>query len=370
MAKIQSLKQWCGSAKCHQIHLGKPSITCPELLVHGAPMKKSNLEKYLGDLVSKELTNKQNIENRQSKAMGIISQIMTLLSEICLGKHYYEIAILLRETMFVNGILTNIEVCYGLTKEEINMLEIVDHILLRKILNAHSKTPVESLYLELGCLPLSYIIKARRTMFLHYLVTRPENELLARFFKVQKAYPVKNDWWITTKDNLREFDIQMEIDEIAALKKERFKDIVKKKTNEKALEYLNTIKSQHSKMENLNYTEIKMKSYLKENISKSQLLFKFRTRMIDVRHNFRSKYESKSENIKCEICNTHDETQNLFECPSLDTKNIDINNVNYNDIFSDTVKKNEIVIEALSNLLEQRESILENSKNPTCVMNA
>ena len=117
MSKIQSLKQWCGPAKCHQIHLGKPSITCPELSVHGEPMKKSELEKYLGDLVSKELTNKQNIENRQSKAMGIISQIMSLLSEICLGKHYYEIAMLLRETMFVNGILTNIEVCYGLTKE-------------------------------------------------------------------------------------------------------------------------------------------------------------------------------------------------------------------------------------------------------------
>ena len=188
-------------------------------------------------------------------------------------------------------------------------------------------------------------------MFLHYLVTRPENELLAKFFKAQKEYPVKNDWWLSAEENLKEFDIKMEVNEIGAMKKKKFKDIVKKKTNEKAFQYLNIMKSHHSKMDNLNYTELKMQSYLKENIAKSQQLFRFRTRMIDVRNNFKSKYESKNETIKCGICNTHDETQNLFECPSLDTQHIDTDTVNYSDIFSDNVKKNKIVIEALFNLL-------------------
>ena len=79
---------------------------------------------------------------------------MILLEEVCLGHHYFESAVLLRESLFLNGILFNIEVCYGLTKEEVDTLEAVDRILLRKILQAHSKTPAEALFLELGLLPI------------------------------------------------------------------------------------------------------------------------------------------------------------------------------------------------------------------------
>ena len=55
--------------------------------------------------------------------MGIVPQIMSILSEVSLGVHYFEIAMLLREAMFVNGILTNVEALYGIKKENIEMLE-------------------------------------------------------------------------------------------------------------------------------------------------------------------------------------------------------------------------------------------------------
>ena len=85
---------------------------------------------------------------------------MSLLSEISLGSHYFDIALLLRESLFVNGFLTNWEVKYGLTEKNLEDLEKIDKILLRKILNAHSKTPVESLYLETGILPLKVVLKS------------------------------------------------------------------------------------------------------------------------------------------------------------------------------------------------------------------
>ena len=52
--------------------------------------------------------------------MGIyITQIINLIENVSFGKHYVEIALLLRESMFVNGILFNAEVWYGLTKSEL-----------------------------------------------------------------------------------------------------------------------------------------------------------------------------------------------------------------------------------------------------------
>ena len=72
-------------------------------------------------------------------------------------------------------------------------LEEVDECFLRRILNAHSKTPIEALYLELGCTPLRYIIKSRRINYLHYLTKLKKDELLSRFFQAQMKLPVKGD---------------------------------------------------------------------------------------------------------------------------------------------------------------------------------
>ena len=82
--------------------------------------------------------------------------------DIYLGKHYFEIAAILRESLFVNGILWNIETWYDLKEREIEELEKIDKLLLKRILNVPISTPTALLYLELGVIPLRYIIKARR----------------------------------------------------------------------------------------------------------------------------------------------------------------------------------------------------------------
>ena len=85
-----------------------------------------------------------------------------------------EIALLLRESMFINGVLFNAEVWYGLTKAEINEFEKLDRLLLRKILAVPFSTPQEAFYLELGIVPISVVIKIRRLQYLHNLVNRKE----------------------------------------------------------------------------------------------------------------------------------------------------------------------------------------------------
>ena len=66
-------------------------------------------------------------------------------------------ALLLRDSMH-SGILTNIEVWYGLTSSQIEELEEVDLLLMQRILEVPGSTPTEALYLELGCYPLKFTI--------------------------------------------------------------------------------------------------------------------------------------------------------------------------------------------------------------------
>ena len=42
--------------KCHNIHIGKSNMQCPPLKVHGSEMQNSGQQKYLGDLVDKKGT--------------------------------------------------------------------------------------------------------------------------------------------------------------------------------------------------------------------------------------------------------------------------------------------------------------------------
>ena len=60
-------------------------------------------------------------------------------------------------------------------------LESLDRLQFRKFLKDPISTPQESFYLELGILLIGVIVKARRINYLHYLLTRNENEMLYKF---------------------------------------------------------------------------------------------------------------------------------------------------------------------------------------------
>ena len=123
---------------------------------------------------------------------------MHILEKVTLGKYYFKAALMLRESIFLNGILTNAEVWYGLTSKQISQLETVDKLLLRNFVDTPVSTPVEGIQLELGVLSISTITKARRINYLHYLLTTSESEMILRVFMMQWKKTVKSDWTCLT----------------------------------------------------------------------------------------------------------------------------------------------------------------------------
>ena len=181
-------------SKCHSLHIGPPSPTCPGMKVHGYPADRVTEAVYLGDIIRSDGKNTSNIKERVNKGMGIMSKILDVLKSVSFGVKYFEIAISLRESYLINGMLTSSEVWYGMKNDEEQELEKIDKILLRRILEAPDSACIESLYLELGLIPLHIILKARRINYLHYLTNLSENEMLHKVFMAQWRYPVKDDW--------------------------------------------------------------------------------------------------------------------------------------------------------------------------------
>ena len=168
------------------------------------------------------------LTKRKGTGMGVITQIMRILKSVSLGHFYFEMAVLLRESLLMNGILFNSEVWYSLTKAQVNELQEVDTLMLRKVMEVNKSVPISSLFLELGLTPIKQILQGRRVMYLHYLVSLKEEEMLSKFFYAQWDNPVKHDWTTTVKADIVELGINLELSQIRAMKKDKFADIVKK----------------------------------------------------------------------------------------------------------------------------------------------
>ena len=122
------------------MHVGNKNIVYPDLKVHDSLMELVLEDTYLGDVVQADGKNTSNIQNRVSKGLGKISQIMNILETVSFGNCYYQIALSLREAIFLNGILTNADSWYNVTKGEIEQLEMLDRLLLRRILGEGNET--------------------------------------------------------------------------------------------------------------------------------------------------------------------------------------------------------------------------------------
>ena len=224
-----------GKSKCHVLHVGRNSDLCPTLQVHGTNMSHVSEDTYLGDVISNDGRNTKNINSRIGKGLGKITEIMNMLEKVSLGHEYFKIALLLRESLFLNSILTNADIWYGLDKTDIKRLEDLDLSLLRKFLNVPYTVPAEAVYLELGCLNIETILKARRLVYLHYLLKQEESSMVYKVFITQWKYPAtKNEWTEQVKIDLNDFGFSDDLSEIRTISANSFKNCVKKKAKEYA----------------------------------------------------------------------------------------------------------------------------------------
>ena len=86
-------------------------------------MSQVNKEKYLGDYLKNDGKINVNISERQAKGNGCVNQIFSTLKEVSFGVHYFDMAMLVRITMLMNGMLCSVESLHGITKPHVDQLK-------------------------------------------------------------------------------------------------------------------------------------------------------------------------------------------------------------------------------------------------------
>ena len=307
-SKIDSKKLEFGPSKCYNIHVGKKVENCCDLKVQGKVMKRKESEVYLGDIICSSGTNDKNIAKKVNQGIGAVSEIFSTLSQVSLGHFYYEIALMFRDANLVSKLVSSSEVWYDVKKHEYKKLENIDEMFFRRMLEVPISVPKEGIYIEMGKMPVKYVIRIRRLMYWWHLVNLNSKEVLQKVYSAQKLNSSKGDWVVQLETDKKELKLNITDEELKNYKQEEFKMLIKRKVEILAGKHLEELRKSHSKTEKLVFNGFTPAAYLlSKNLTVHEVktLFKLRTRMINVKANF----SSNQDNLWCKACLLFKETQ-------------------------------------------------------------
>ena len=177
-------------------------------------MKAVLSKKYLGQIIQNNGRNDQNIKDKTDKAVGNVSKITNALSERPYGKHAYKAALLMRQAMLLGGLLSNAETLTHLTESDITKLTMPDTLLHRALLSTSGNPSKVFMCLELGIIPVKYVLISKRLNFLHYILSENISSILRKVYDTMKCDSRKGDFYNLVKKDMEDLDIAMTEEDI------------------------------------------------------------------------------------------------------------------------------------------------------------
>ena len=254
-------------------------------------MKVAKSQRYLGDIISSSGSLRETIEDRRNKGWGKISDISAILSEMP-DTRKIEIGLKMRDAKLMNGMIYSSEAWSKISDSELVRLEQVDMALLLSLAEGHSKTSRAFLLLEFGVLKVRHLIMIRRLMYHHYLVTRPNHELIKKVYLKQKEDNLKGDWYRSLKEDFSFIGEEIHDDLINLIPKNEYKKLFKQKVQKAAFEdYLLLKEKSIKKMKALEYKNYGIQPYIIStffSLKQIKLLFALRSNCYPAKMSFKS----------------------------------------------------------------------------------
>ena len=335
--------------KCKAMKINFKSDNIP-LTVNGDEIEYVNKYKYLGDVINSKGNNDDLIASRINQATYKLISIFAISKEISLGKYEIEVLLKLYQSIFLSTILFNCQTWTNLREHsDLKNLKLLQLKFLKHIMRCPYSTPNVGIFLELGLLPIEYVIDIRQMTYLQHILSLPSDDPVNLLYNQQLLYTHEKNWANSIKSKLNKYSIVMDDNQISTFSHNKWKNIVKKHVEVYAFEQLNTLSTKMTKTKNIIFQELKTKEYITQLHPKiAREAFKIRLGMVNIRTNFKNKYKM---NTLCQKCFREDETlQHIVSC-NTDTV------INHMDIYSDnteTIKNTTVIIAEALKARDQR----------------
>ena len=273
-----------GEPKSTILIMGKTNKlnTSPKFTLGPLEIKQTDTYQYLGETLNTKANLTNHINNTKAKAEGALQTILTVAGDPLLRGIQMQTVWKLLDTC-ITPIITYASETWDLNKKETKQTnQIMDNI-IKRILMIPTTTPREALYQELKILDMEHTMhKTKINMFKRLEKTR--NSLIDNILKIEN----KSCWNNKTKNLIEHYNIDITKD------KQSFKNDVIDKINKKFTEQLKKSTNTKTKINFLitNCTNENQKirpAYLnKLNRKQCSTIFKARTRMLQVKTNFKT----------------------------------------------------------------------------------
>ena len=92
----------------------------------------------------------------------------------------------MKESLLLGSFLSNSERWINISKGDLDLLEKPDTMVQRSILSNFGNPSKVFMYLELGVVPVKYVMMEKRLKFLRYILNESMTSMIRRVYDVQK----------------------------------------------------------------------------------------------------------------------------------------------------------------------------------------
>ncbi len=285
-----------GEAKSKILKVGR-NKNKPEFHLGTMKLKYEQTYKYLGETMNEKGNLANQIPEIRRKTEAAYQTILTVMGNQQFQNIQLETAWKLLETC-IQPIITYGGETWATNKKEEKTINQIQENIIRRILMVPQTTPIETLYIETGLLDIATITSKNRLNMEKRLKKQPD-KITTKIMELN----TKGGW----KEKTRELKSKMTRNDHIDIKT-YFKEKIEKQAEGKTkVQYLLT---------NKQWTPGIRPDYMNKLTRKqASTIFKARTRMLDVKNNYRGKF---NDNI-CRMCNAAVETQDhiLETCPNI-----------------------------------------------------
>ena len=283
----------------------------PEITVKKGKIGYTDSYKYVGDQYDKTGKNMSKIVKKTEKAKYIAEEVKRQGSYVRVGSADTSVRILLLDTVVKPTLLSNTETWININKEEMEKVNQVHYMVLKKVFEQRENTPYYGILMETGYWPYSYVIIYKRLMLYHNLIHSEERRVARKIVINQingkgKGYT----WYGGVEEWLNKLELTGSEEEVLKITKSKWKKEVKEQLDKWVKEELEEKKKQ---MKKLRFTNTNGRQEYIEKCKMEQVkkIMKFRLNMTELKSNFKGKYKD----TICPACEEEEETtEHVIEC--------------------------------------------------------
>ena len=338
-----------GQSKCNVMRVGahpeKPTKTT--WTIGTMPIEETKTYKYLGDIISSNGKNKENIEARKQKTQSTTVNINSFGASEVLRKIETKVLLELHDKITIPGLLANAE-SWSLLKGEIDSIETIETQALKHLFDLPIHMPTPAIIFSFGMIFTRYRIEKKRLIYLHKILKRRDSHWTKVMLQILRT--LKLGWAKTITQSLHDLNLPTDFQTISTYSINHWKTTVHQQIEIKNTQ---TLIDQCHKKENgekkiktktahiidqitaENYTRGLTKEFTTLNRQETKTIMIARFRMLECGTNFKGTI--------CEICRicrtVDDESHRLNYCKKYRHINLydEECKVTFSDIYSSDV---------------------------------